>query len=181
MIHAIGGGVGLYLTQLAKSAGAQEIGTVGTAGKESRALDFGADLVINRNDNDFIAVALEFTNGQGVDKIIDSTGASILDRSFEIIRPLGHVVSYGEAEGAPFSNLWEQLVKKSLTFTRMHLGHINFDSEDWIKGTKNVVSKILDGSLKTPIEGTYELDNVNSMFSALESRKLAGKVILKIL
>ena len=181
MIHAIGGGVGLYLTQLAKSAGAQVIGTVGTAGKESRALDFGADLVINRNDNDFIAVALEFTNGQGVDKIIDSTGASILDRSFEIIRPLGHVVSYGEAEGAPFSNLWEQLVKKSLTFTRMHLGHINFDSEDWIKGTKNVVSKILDGSLKTPIEGTYELDNVNSMFSALESRKLAGKVILKIL
>ena len=181
MIHAIGGGVGLYLTQLTKSAGAQVIGTVGTAGKESRALDFGADLVINRNDNDFIAVALEFTNGQGVDKIIDSTGASILDRSFEIIRPLGHVVSYGEAEGAPFSNLWEQLVKKSLTFTRMHLGHINFDSEDWIKGTKNVVSKILDGSLKTPIEGTYELDNVNSMFSALESRKLAGKVILKIL
>tara|TARA_X000000950_G_scaffold285193_1_gene390398 strand:+ start:11771 stop:12751 length:981 start_codon:yes stop_codon:yes gene_type:complete len=181
MIHAIGGGVGLYLTQLAKSAGAQVIGTVGTAGKERRALDFGADLVINRNDNDFIAVALEFTNGQGVDKIIDSTGASILDRSFEIIRPLGHVVSYGEAEGAPFSNLWEQLVKKSLTFTRMHLGHINFDSEDWIKGTKNVVSKILDGSLKTPIEGTYELDNVNSMFSALESRKLAGKVILKIL
>ncbi len=181
MIHAIGGGVGLYLTQLAKSAGAQVIGTVGTAGKERRALDFGADLVINRNDNDFIAVALEFTNGQGVDKIIDSTGASILDRSFEIIRPLGHVVSYGEAEGAPFSNLWEQLVKKSLTFTRMHLGHINFDSEDWIKGTKIVVSKILDGSLKTPIEGTYELDNVNSMFSALESRKLAGKVILKIL
>lgn len=181
MIHAIGGGVGLYLTQLAKSAGAQVIGTVGTAGKENRALDFGADLVINRNNTDFIAAALEFTKGQGVDKIIDSTGASILDRSFEIIRPLGHVVSYGEAEGAPFPNLWEQLVKKSLTFTRMHLGHINFDSEDWIQGTKNVISKILDGSLKTPIEGTYELDNVNSMFSALESRKIAGKVILKIM
>ena len=95
-----------------------------------------------------------------------------------------HTVIVSDEDHKKFSSgelTKEQLVKKSLTFTRMHLGHINFDSEDWIKGTKNVVSKILDGSLKTPIEGTYELDNVNSMFSALESRKLAGKVILKIL
>lgn len=180
LIHAIGGGVGLYLTQLAKAAGARVIGTVGTSGKESRALDFGAELVVNRTSTDFVAAAIAFTKGRGVDKIIDSTGASILDRSFEAIRPLGHVVSYGEAEGVPFSNLWEQLVKKSLTFSRMHLGHMNYGSEDWVRGTKVVVSKIMDGSLKTPLEGIYDLENVSDMFAALESRKLAGKVILKV-
>ena len=180
LIHAIGGGVGLYLTQLAKAAGARVIGTVGTSGKESRALDFGAELVVNRTSTDFVAAAIAFTEGRGVDKIIDSTGASILDRSFEAIRPLGHVVSYGEAEGVPFSNLWEQLVKKSLTFSRMHLGHMNYGSEDWVRGTKVVVSKIMDGSLKTPLEGIYDLENVSDMFAALESRKLAGKVILKV-
>lgn len=180
LIHAIGGGVGLYLTQLAKAAGARVIGTVGTSGKESRALDFGAELVVNRTSTDFVAAAIAFTKGRGVDKIIDSTGASILDRSFEAIRPLGHVVSYGEAEGVPFSNLWEQLVKKSLTFSRMHLGHMNYGSEDWMRGTKVVVSKIMDGSLKTPLEGIYDLENVSDMFAALESRKLAGKVILKV-
>ena len=180
LIHAIGGGVGLYLTQLAKAAGARVIGTVGTSGKESRALDFGAELVVNRTSTDFVAAVIAFTEGRGVDKIIDSTGASILDRSFETIRPLGHVVSYGEAEGAPFSNLWEQLVKKSLTFSRMHLGHMNYGSEDWVRGTESVVSKIMDKSLKIPIEGIYDLENVSGMFAALESRKLAGKVILKV-
>ena len=80
----------------------------------------------------------------------------------------------------PFSNLWEQLVKKSLTFSRMHLGHMNYGSEDWVRGTKVVVSKIMDGSLKTPLEGIYDLENVSDMFAALESRKLAGKVILKV-
>lgn len=180
LIHAIGGGVGLYLTQLAKAAGAQVIGTTGTAGKEKRALDFGADLVINRSDTDFVAAVAYFTKGRGVDKIIDSTGASILDRSFEIIRPLGHVVSYGEAEGKPFMNLWEQLVKKSLTFTRMHLGHMDYGSDDWTQGTKTVISMIMDGTLSCPIEGRYDLDDVNDMFAALASRKLAGKVILKV-
>lgn len=180
LIHAIGGGVGLYLTQLAKAAGAQVIGTVGTAGKEQRALDFGADLVVNRAEEDFVAAVTAFTKGRGVDKIIDSTGASILDRSFETIRPLGHVVSYGEAEGKPFENLWEQLVKKSLTFTRMHLGHLDYGSDDWALGVKTVLDMIMDGTMICPIEGTYDLDDVNDMFAALASRRLAGKVILKI-
>ena len=180
LIHAIGGGVGLYLTQLAKAAGAQVIGTVGTAGKEQRARDYGADLVINRAEMDFVEATLDFTDGRGVDKVVDSTGASILDRSFAAIRPLGHVVSYGEAEGPPYPNLWEQLVKKSLTFTRMHLGHLDYGSATWAKGTSEVIAGIMDGSIKVPIEGSYALDDVNKMFAALASRHLSGKVILRL-
>jgi NADPH2:quinone reductase len=37
LLHAIGGGVGLFATQLAERAGATVIGTVGTKGKEARA------------------------------------------------------------------------------------------------------------------------------------------------
>jgi NADPH2:quinone reductase len=112
-----------------------------------------AVLVINRISTDFAAAAMAFTQGRGVDKIVDSTGASILDRSFEVIRPLGHVIGYGEAEGPPFPNLWEQLVKKSLTFTRMHLGHMNYGSEDWMRGSKAVVSKIWMERLKPRLKG----------------------------
>lgn len=180
LIHAIGGGVGLYLTQLAKAAGARVIGTVGTAGKETRALEFGADLVVNRNQGDFVQAALDFTQGRGVDKIVDSTGASILDRSFDTIRQLGHVVSYGEAEGPPFPNLWEQLVRKSLTFTRMHLGHMEYGSEAWRNGCTAVIGAIMDQTLKVPIEGEFAFDDVNDMFAALASRGLAGKVILRV-
>lgn len=180
LIHAIGGGVGLYLTQLAKTAGAQVIGTVGTAGKEVRAQEFGADLVINRNDADFVQGALDFTKGRGVDKIIDSTGASILDRSFDCIRPLGHVISYGEAEGPPYPNLWQQLVKRSLTFTRMHLGHLDYGSSDWTGGVAAVVSLITEGKLEVPIEGTFALEEAHDMFAALASRQLSGKALLRV-
>ncbi|MBV8574383.1 MAG: zinc-binding dehydrogenase, partial [Acetobacteraceae bacterium] len=110
LLHAIGGGVGLMATQLSVRAGATVIGTVGTRGKEKRALEFGAAKIINREDEDFVAAVMAFTGGKGVDKIVDSTGASILDRSFATIRKLGHVVSFGEAEGRPFPNLWERLV-----------------------------------------------------------------------
>ena len=180
LIHAIGGGVGLALTQFAKLAGAKVIGTIGTPGKEIRAISYGAELVINRSEENFVQRALEFTRGVGVDKVIDSTGASILDRSFEAICPLGHVVSYGEAEGKPYETLWQRLVEKSLTFTRMHLGHLDYSSENWQISVKAVLNAISTDAVKVPIEGIYSLENVSDMLSALESRKTAGKLILKI-
>lgn len=180
LIHAIGGGVGLQLTQLAKAAGAVVIGTVGTQGKEARALDYGADRVVLRGEADFVDVALEMTGERGVDKVVDSTGASILDRSFDAVRPLGHVVSYGEAEGKPYSTLWERLVQKSLTFTRLHVGHLDHTSDAWREGTRTVLGMISDGSLKVPVEACYSFDTVNEMFDALASRRTAGKLIMRI-
>ena len=180
LIHAIGGGVGLYLTQIAKAAGATVIGTVGTTGKEARALEYGADVVVNRDRADFVNAALQATGGRGVDKVIDSTGASILDRSFDAIRPLGHVVSYGEAEGKPYPNLWERLVSKSLTFTRLHVGHLDYRSPGWEKGVQDVLGGIQNGAIRVPIEGVFPMDDFEAMFDALASRKTAGKLLLKI-
>lgn len=180
LIHAIGGGVGLYLAQIAKAAAATVIGTVGTAGKEAKALEYGADFVVNRGEADFVDVAMEATDGRGVEKVIDSTGASILDRSFDAIRPLGHVVSYGEAEGKPYSNLWERLVAKSLTFTRMHLGHLDYRSPAWARGVEEVLGGIESGTIKVPIEGVFPFEQVNEMFDALASRRTAGKLLLKV-
>lgn len=180
LIHAIGGGVGLQLTQFAKMAGAVVIGTVGTAGKEAQAQAFGADRVVNRESEDFVSVCNDMTKRAGVDKVIDSTGATILDRSFDCIRRLGHVVSYGEAEGKPLANLWERLVQKSLTFTRLHVGHLDNHSAAWLQGVDAVVGAIMAGKLQVPIAGSYALEDAEAMFDALDSRQTAGKLILRV-
>jgi len=180
LIHAIGGGVGLQLVQLAKMAEAVVIGTVGTVGKEDKALALGADHVVNRGVEDFVSVCNRVTGGRGIDKVIDSTGATILDRSFDCIRRLGHVVSYGEAEGRPLSNLWERLVQKSLTFTRLHIGHLDNRSAEWRQGIDAVMGAIMAGTLQVPIAGIYALADAEAMFAALESRQTAGKLILRV-
>ncbi len=180
LLHAIGGGVGLMATQFAVAAGATVIGTVGTRGKEKRALEFGAAKVINRDDEDFVAATLAFTGDKGVDKIVDSTGASILDRSFGAIRKLGHVVSYGEAEGRPLANLWERLVAKSLTFTRFHLGHADFQSEIWRRSVEETTSAVAAGRLKTPIEEVFAFERAEAMLQRLASRSVAGKLLLAV-
>jgi NADPH2:quinone reductase len=180
LLHAIGGGVGLIVTQLAVRAGATVVGTIGTRGKEKRPLEFGAAKVINRADEDFVPAVMAFTRGRGVDKIVDSTGASILDRSFATIRKLGHVVSFGEAEGRPLPNLWERLVSKSLTFTRFHLGHADFASDIWRRGVDEIVDGIMTGALRIPIEETFSFERAGEMLERLASRHVSGKLILAV-
>jgi NADPH2:quinone reductase len=180
LINAIGGGVGLFTTQLAVKAGARVIGTVGTPGKEKRALEYGAKRVVVTKDEDFEKAVLDFTNGRGVDLAIDSLGATMLDRTFNVVRKLGHVISIGEAEGQPFKNIRERILPRSQTFTRFHLGHVDADSRAWQDGVAHVVDGVVDGWLKVPIAGVFPMEQAAAMHRHIESRQAAGKLLLAI-
>ncbi|MDQ0324098.1 NADPH2:quinone reductase [Pararhizobium capsulatum DSM 1112] len=180
LIHAIGGGVGLYLTQLAIQAGAAVVGTVGTPGKQMRALEYGASLVVNRGEADFVGEIRSFLDGRYLDKIYDSTGATILDRSFSLLRPLGQIVSYGEAEGRPLDNLWARLVEKSGTFSRFHLGHLDFTGQAWRDGLSLTLAAVADGTLRVPVERIFSFEQAQQMYECLESRMVSGKLLLAV-
>ena len=179
LVSAIGGAVGLAVTQLAVHAGVEVIGLTGTAGKEKRALDYGAARVINLASEDFEKLVLEATGGRGVDLAIDSYGASVLDRVFGIVRMLGHVISIGEADGQPFVNIRERIRPRSQTFTRFHLGHVDRNSADWKAGCDHVLTAIGAGWFRVPIEGVYPLAEAADMHRRLEARQVAGKLLLK--
>ena len=179
LVNAVGGGVGLACTQLAAHAGARVIGTTGTPGKEKRALAYGASKVVLTGQEDFEKAVLDFTNGKGVDLAIDSYGATMLDRTFGVVKKLGHVISIGEAEGQPFKNIRERILPRSQTFTRLHLGHVDQASPAWQAGVDHVLAGIAAGWLKVPIEGGFPLSQAAEMHRRLEGRHVAGKLLLR--
>jgi NADPH2:quinone reductase len=180
LINAIGGGVGLFTTQLAVNAGARVIGTVGTPGKEKLALDYGAERVIVTPDEDFEQAVMEFSGGRGVDLAIDSLGATMLDRTFNVVRKLGHIISIGEAEGQPFKNIRERILPRSQTFTRLHIGHVDAQSQAWKDSLDLIPRGVVDGWLKVPMAGTFPMEEAAAMHRYLESRQAAGKLVLQI-
>jgi NADPH2:quinone reductase len=180
LIHAAGGGVGLLAIQLAVKVGARAIGTVGTRGKERKALAYGAELVVNNNDNDFVEVVMSLTDGQGVDLAIDSLGAGTLDRTFDAVRIMGHVINIGEAEGMPFDNLRERILPRSISFTRFSIPHVMLYPRLWKQGLNYTLRGIQEGWLDIPIVSSVPLENVRDMHRQLESRQTAGKLLLSM-
>ena len=178
LVHAAAGGVGLFAIQLAVRAGAAVIGTVGTRGKEAKALEYGAARVINLNDDDFVAAALEATDGEGVDLALDSLGAATLDRTFDAVRALGHIINIGEAEGDPYPNIRERMLPRSQTFTRFSLGNVMDRPDLWRGGVDAILAALTDGWLDVPIVGRIRFEDAAEAHRRLESRQVAGKLLL---
>lgn len=178
LVHAAGGGVGLLVIQLALHAGARVIGTVGTRGKEVKALSYGAARVVNNNDEDFVEVVREMTEDRGVDLVVDSLGAETLDRSFDAVKILGHVINIGEAQGNPFNNIRDRVLPTSAAFTRFSISHIMGDPVLWKRGNDYILKALVDGWLDIPIVNVIPFDNVRDMHRQIESRQTAGKLLL---
>ena len=179
LVHASGGGVGLFVTQLAVRAGATVIGTVGTSGKEEKPLAYGATQVINLKEGNFAEQVLDLTQGKGVDLAIDSLGATTLDKTFSAVRMLGHLINIGEAEGQPIENIRQRCLVRSQTFTRFHLGHVMEIPSLWKDGNDFVLDALIAGWLDPTIVEIFPLEQARQMHERIEDRSNSGKLLLQ--
>jgi NADPH2:quinone reductase len=119
LVHAAAGGVGSILVPWAKRLGAHVIGTVGNDEKAARAKKLGCDHVIVYTREAFPQRVRELTGGRGVDVVYDSVGAATFEGSLDSLRPLGLMVSYGNASGkVPPFDIGLLAAKGSLFLTR---------------------------------------------------------------
>ena len=180
LIHAIGGAVGLALTQLAIARGATVIGTVGSAAKGEEARRYGAHLVIDRSQDDFAEAVLAFTGGRGVDLVIDSLGGEVLPRSIDLLRTYGHANNIGEAAGYPDFDIRERLYRNSTSLAGFEVLHATRVPGLWRKGVEEVLEALAAGRLQIPIAGIFDFERVRDMHEKLETRGVSGKLLLKM-
>ena len=93
-IQGAGGGVGTAAIQLAKAAGAKIIGT-SSGWKHERLKDMGVDLCIDYTKENVTNKIMEYTDGYGVDLIIDPVGGKQWAESYNLLAPMGKLIVYG--------------------------------------------------------------------------------------
>lgn len=125
LVHAAAGGVGSAAVQLGKAAGATVIGVVGGADKVAVARELGADLVIDRRAEDFVAVVKEATGGRGADVVFDPVGGEAYAGSTKCVAFEGRILVVGFASGGiPSPGLNHALVK-NYSILGLHWGLYN--------------------------------------------------------
>jgi len=112
LVHAAAGGVGSGAVQLGKAAGARVIAVTGGPEKAQVARELGADVVVDREHADFVAVVKDATGGRGADVVYDPVGGEAFRRSTKCIAFEGRIVVVGFASGdIPAAALNHALVK----------------------------------------------------------------------
>ncbi len=179
LIHAAAGGVGLIACQWAKALGATVIGTVGSPAKAELARAHGCDHVINYATENFTQRVRDITNGEGVAVVYDGVGKDTFTGSLDSLRPMGMMVSYGNASGpVPPVDLIQLSQKGSLFITRPTLMTYTARRADLVALGAELFDRVTSGQVRIEVNQRYALRDAAQAHRDLEARKTTGSTIL---
>lgn len=181
LIHAAAGGVGLMVCQWAKALGATVIGTVSSEEKAALARQHGCDYPLISTRDPIVQRVREITGGVGVAVVYDSIGKDTFEQSLDCLRPLGLLVSFGNASGPVTGvNLGVLSQKGSLFLTRPTLATYTAQRSDLDAMAAELFEMVLSGKVKVDIHQRYALQEVAQAHRDLEARKTTGSTILRV-
>lgn len=163
LIHAAAGGVGHFAVQFAKMKGAYVICTASFRNRQFLK-ELGADEVVDYKSSDFTKVV------EPVDFILDSMGYEVGERSLDILKPNGMMVTVptvtaervcaaGEAKGLNVKGIKVQISKSDL----------------------GKIAELIDnGSVRVFVSKIYQLDQVVQAHQDIESGSTRGKMVLAL-
>ena len=163
LVHGGGGGVGHIAIQIAKALGAYVIATAG-ASKRAFVEGFGADEVI-----DYTAV--DFTDAvRDIDVVLDTIGGDTAERSLEVLRTGGHLVTAVAEEDAKLIARYEA--------AGMRFSGIAVDPDP--VALRGLVELVERGLLRVHVQETFPFERVADAHRLLDAGHLQGKLVLTV-
>lgn len=149
LVHAAAGGVGSAAVQLGKAAGATVIGVVGGPDKVKVARDLGADLVVDRHHEDFVAVVKEATAGRGANVVYDPVGGESYTRSTKCVAFEGRIVIVGFTSGTVPAPALNHALVKNYAILGLHWGLYNVHDPVAVQQAHTELTRLAaEGSVK---------------------------------
>lgn len=182
LVHAAGSGVGTAAIQLARAAGAKVFGTARSIEKLERASRYGLSGYLQvLDDPGTIADSVKvWTNGNGVDVVLDLVGAGYLEANLASLAQNGRMLLVGTTSGSKATLDFGIVMRKRLSLVGTVLR--GRSAEEKATATrlfaKHVAPLLAAGVVEPVIDSTFTLEEVRAAHLRLESNETFGKVVL---
>ncbi|MGJ7615434.1 MULTISPECIES: NADP-dependent oxidoreductase [unclassified Variovorax] len=183
LIHAGSGGVGTIAIQLAKHLGAFVATTTSTANIAwMKAL--GADVVIDYKQQDFAAVL------RGYDVVLNSLGIDELNKSLQVLKPGGHLISISGPPTPAFAAArglaWPlRQVLRLLSFGIRRKARKNgveytfvFMRADGAQ-LREITSLVESGAIRPVVDKVFPFQDIHKALAYVDSGRAKGKVVVQ--
>ena len=193
LIHGAGGGVGTAAIQLAKTKNIKIIGT-SSSWKHDELIKMGVDKCIDYNTDNTEKEIMDFTNGKGVDLVIDPIGAKNWKLSYRVLAKMGKLIIYGDQNLVKGDKLKPIVAMKEMysmpkykpmdlmannkAVMGYHLGR--FKDHEWKvkRSIEKLVKLINDYDLHPIIDSKFSFNDAPKAHRHIQNRKNFGKVLL---
>jgi NADPH2:quinone reductase len=184
LIHAVGSGVGLAATQIARAFGATPFGTARTADKIERAREFGlADGIVIADDPGVIATAFsEKTKGNGIDITLDLVGGAYLGPSIGAAAKRGRIMCIGTVAGRAATIPVNLVLYKRLAITGTVLRARSVEEKRSATAAfaRDLLPLFENKRLSPVVDQVFDLEDIRAAHECLASNQTFGKVVLRV-
>lgn len=179
LIHGGSSGIGTTAIQMAKLAGAKVMVTAGSADKCAACTALGADLAVDYKQQDFVAESVAFSDGKGIDVILDMVGGDYFQRNIQAAARHGRIVNIAHLQGSKAEIDMMPVMLKNLTLTGSTLRARALEEKTRL--TEAVATNIwphIGQAVKPVVDSTFELAQAGEAQKRMESSAHIGKIIL---
>jgi len=180
LIHAGASGIGTTMIQMAHHVGATVFATVGSQEKADAVRTLGVSGAIHHRRQDFVQEVLNWSDGRGIELVMDFVGGAYLSRNLEVLRPGGCLVVVGLLEGleAPINLL--RVVEKRLQLkgSSLRLRPMEEKREVNRRYQQRWLDVLGRHMLRPIIHAEYPLAEVKAAQEEMEAHRNIGKLIL---
>jgi NADPH:quinone reductase-like Zn-dependent oxidoreductase len=166
------GGVSIFALQIAKLLGARVIATSSRDDKLARAQQLGADATINYvSEEQWGKAARGFTDGEGVDHVVEVGGAGTLGQSIRAIRPGGTISVIGVLSGGKSELDIRPVLMQNVRLQGILVGHRT--------GFEAMARAMTHHRLEPVVDRVFSWEEARSAFEHLASGQHLGKVCIR--
>jgi putative PIG3 family NAD(P)H quinone oxidoreductase len=184
LVHAAGSGVGTAAIQLASAAGAVAYGTSRTPDKLERAREYGLrdGVAVIDDPARFSDAVREWTDGAGVNVILDLVGGAYLAANLDALALRGRLMLVGTTAGASAPLDFGKVMSKRLRITGTVLRARSVEEKALATRSfaAHVVPLLASGRVRPVIDKIYSLEDVRAAHERMESNASFGKIVLLI-
>ena len=183
LIFAVASGVGLAAVHLVRALGAQAFGTTRTPAKIARVMAEGLSggAAVTEPD-DVPAHADRWTEGRGMDIVLDLVGGAWAAAAVQALAPRGRLMCIGTLAGTSATLDLRRILTRRLTIRGTVLRSRSLGEK--IAATeafaRDVTPLLARGTVRPVIDDVYELENAAAAYDRLESGDTTGKLVLTI-
>jgi NADPH2:quinone reductase len=178
LITAAAGGMGVLLVQVAHKAGAHVIAAARGQAKLDLVKAQGADVVIDYSVEGWEKLVLEATSNEGIDIAFEGAGGELGAVAFSTVKDGGWFSGHGAPSGGFAAYDPAEAERRGITVKGIQ--DLRIDNLKTTITAADVLQRVSQGDLTPVIDRTFTLDQLGEAHTAVESRSLLGKALIRI-
>ncbi len=182
LVHGGTSGIGTMAIMLAKAFEMTVITTAGSEEKCQAARDLGADLAINYKDEDFVEKAKAFTDGKGVDVVLDMVSGDYVARNIECLADDGRHVTIAVLGGLKAEINMATVMRKRLMLTGSTLRPRSDEFKALLADEiyNHAWPLFEDGTIRPVMDQTFPFAEAGAAHARMEGGDHIGKIVLAV-